>query len=123
VAKCKEKAKEEDLRDELMIKVYTNGSGYEGQIDGSGYEGQIEAAAVLYHNGILKSKRKMRLGSIKKHTVYEGEGVGMILGLELLREERRVEGMVSIQIDNTAAIITMHAIKPGPSHYIWNLFH
>jgi hypothetical protein len=114
VAKCKEKAKEEDLRDELMIKVYT---------DGSGYEGQIGAAAVLYHNGILKSKRRMRLGSIKKHTVYEGEGVGMILGLELLRKERRVEGMVSIRIDNTAAIITMHAIKPGPSHYIWNLFH
>ena len=47
----------------------------------------------------------------------------MILGLELIREERRVEGMVSMGVDNTAAISAMHAIKPGPSHYIWDIIH
>ena len=60
---------------------------------------------------------------MKHHTVYEGEGVGMILGLELIREERQVEGMVSMGIDNTAAISATHAIKPGPSHHIWDTFH
>jgi len=55
--------------------------------DGSGYEGQVGVVAVLYQDGRIKSKRRMRLGSIQHHTVYEGEGVGMILGLELIREE------------------------------------
>jgi hypothetical protein len=65
----------------------------------------------------------MRLRSMRHHTVYEGEGVGLILGLELIREERQVEGMVSMGIDNTAAISATLAIKPGPSHYIWDIFH
>ena len=78
---------------------------------------------VLYRNGVLKSRRRMNLGSTKHHTVYEGEGVGMILGLELIREERLVEGMVTMGTDNIAAINVTHAIKPGPSHYIWDIFH
>ena len=45
------------------------------------------AAAVLYQDGAVRSRRRMRLGSIWHHTIYEGEGVGMILGLELIREE------------------------------------
>jgi hypothetical protein len=72
---------------------------------------------------VLKSRRRMQLGSIKHHTVYEGEGVGMILGLELLRKESQVEGMVSMGTDNIAAIGVTQAIKPGPSHYIWDIFH
>ena len=31
--------------------------------------------------------------------------------------------MVSMGTDNTAAIIATHKIKPGQSHYIWDLFH
>ena len=55
--------------------------------------------------------------------VYEGEGVGMILGLELIREERQVGGMAKMGVDNVAAIITTHAIKPEPSHHKWDWFH
>jgi hypothetical protein len=109
IADSKEKAKQEDLADPTRIKVYT---------DGSGLDGKIGAAAVLYRNGVLKSKRRLHLGSMKHHTVFEGEGVGMILGLELIREEGQVEGMVSMGIDNTAAIIATHGMKPGPSHYV-----
>ena len=114
IAGSKELAKAEDLADETSIKVYT---------DGSGFEGKIGAAAVLYRNGVLKSRRRMQLGLTKHHTVYEGEGVGMILGLELIREEANVGGMVSMGTDNMAAISATHAIKPGPSHHIWDLFH
>jgi ribonuclease HI len=114
IAGSKETAKAEDLADGTPIKVYT---------DGSGLEGHIGAAAVLYRNGVLKRTRRMRLGSTEHHTVYEGEGVGLILGLELIREERQVEGMVSMGSDNTAAITATQAIKPGPSHHIWDLFH
>ena len=63
------------------------------------------------------------VGSLPDHTVYKGEGVGLILGLELIREEGQAEGMVSMGVDNTAAITAMHAIKPGPSHYLWDIFH
>lgn len=86
--------------------------------DGSGIDGQVGAAAILYKNGTIKSRRRMRLGSIKHHTVYEGEGVGMILGLELMREERHLEGMVSMGVDNMAAISAMQSIKPKAGHYI-----
>ena len=65
----------------------------------------------------------MRLGTSKHHTVFEGEGIGLILGLELIREEEEAEGMVTIGIDNTAAISATHAIKPSVSHYIWDTFH
>src|SRR5687768_9341474 len=65
-----------DRRDRTHHRIYT---------DGSGMDGKVGAAAVLF-----KGKRKTKslrylLGSDGKHTVYEGEGVGMLLGLELLR--------------------------------------
>jgi hypothetical protein len=59
----------------------------------------------------------------KHHTVYEGEEVGLILGLELIRKEGQVEGMVSMGSDNTTAVHTTHAIKLRPSHYIWEIFY
>ena len=33
------------------------------------------------------------------------------------------EGMVLLGIDNMAAISTTMAIKPTPSHYIWDILH
>ena len=97
------------MADQNIIQVYT---------DGSGIEGKIGAAAVLYRNGVLKGRRRMQLGSTKHHTVYEGEGVGMILGLELIREEAEADGMVSMGTDNTAAITATRGIKPSPSRHI-----
>lgn len=94
------------------IKVYT---------DRSGIDGQIGAAAVLYWDGIMK--RRLRLGLMKNHTVYEGEGIGLVLGLELIGEEKEVDEMVMIRINNTVAIGATHTIKPSPSHHIWDLFH
>ena len=65
---------------------------------------------------------RLKLGSMKHHMVYEGEGIGMILGLELIREED-VEGMVMMGINNTVVIAATHATKPFSSHHIWDLFH
>ena len=104
IAGNKERAKEEDSGDRSHIKVY---------MDGSGVEGQIGAAAVLYCDGILRRKRRMRVGSVKHHMVFEGEGIGMILGLELIREEEVVEGMIPIGIDNTTAISATYATTYG----------
>ena len=49
--------------------------------------------------------------------------MGLILGVELIREEEEAEGMVTMGIDNTVAITATHAIKPSPSHHIWDTFH
>ena len=84
VAESKETAKEEDRLDTTPIKVYT---------DGSGYEGKIGAAAVLYRNGVLKGRRRMRLGSTKHHMVYEGEGIDFGAGVDKRRKKSRRDGL------------------------------
>ncbi|KAH7903835.1 ribonuclease H-like domain-containing protein, partial [Hygrophoropsis aurantiaca] len=60
---------------------------------------------------------KFYLGSMKEHTVYEGELVGVILGLELLRSERK-PGSMFIGLDNQAAIKAMAAPRAGPGQYL-----
>ena len=74
-------------------------------------------------NRVLKRAKQMRLGSSKYHMVFEGEGIGLILGLELIREEEGVEGIVTMGINNTMGITATHAIKPSLSHHIWDMFH
>ena len=114
IAENKEKAKASDIGDKLNIKVYT---------DSLGVDRYIGAAAVLYQDRVLKRTRRMGLGSVKHHTVYKGEGIGLILGVELIREEEMAEGMVPLGIDNMAVISATMAIKPTPSHYIWDILH
>ena len=52
--------------------------------DGSGFEGGIGASALLYINDRLARTIRIHLGTTKEHTVYEAEGVGLIMGLHLL---------------------------------------
>jgi len=72
--------------------------------------------------GRLKSALRYQLGSATRHMVYEGEGVGLILGMELIRKEVNVR-KASIGIDNQSGIMAVISIRPTPSHYIWDLFH
>jgi len=84
IADMREKAKEEDEAEWARLWVYS---------DDSGIGGKIGAAAVLYRDGILQRTRRLQLGSDKHHTVYETEGIGMILGLQLLwRNARKLRG-------------------------------
>ncbi|KAF8875640.1 hypothetical protein BD779DRAFT_1390138, partial [Infundibulicybe gibba] len=55
-------------------------------------------------------------------TVYEGEGVGLLLGMNLLMKERT--GTIKearFGVDNQAAIKATISTKPTPSHYIFDL--
>ena len=54
--------------------------------DGSGYEGQIGAAAVLMVNGLELRRVRYRLGPETQHTVYEAEILAVILALHLLTQ-------------------------------------
>jgi len=49
---------------------------------------------------------------VQRHTVYEGECMGLVLGLELLQGERDVME-VSIHMDSQVAICTVVGNRPG----------
>ncbi|KAF8162541.1 hypothetical protein BJ912DRAFT_864653 [Pholiota molesta] len=60
------------------------------------------------------------LGTEKQNTVFEGECVGQLLAMEMLRKERaNLEGaQVTIYVDNQASIKAHHARKAQAGGYI-----
>jgi hypothetical protein len=100
-------------QDNPDVKVFT---------DGSGMEGKIGASAVLYRNGRLKSTLRYQLGLARHHTVYEGEGVGALLGMQLIKKEWGIQSAI-IYIDNQASISATILTKPKPGHYIFDALH
>jgi len=118
IAPTKDIAIREEEDDPAFIKIFS---------DGSGIEGNIGAAAVLYRLQDGKTtKRVLRycLGPETKHTVYEGEVVGGIMAQELLHKEIRGFGRrVSMYIDNQASIQSTQSIKPAPGHYLVDILH
>ncbi|KAJ3861201.1 hypothetical protein EV359DRAFT_84567 [Lentinula novae-zelandiae] len=58
--------------------------------DGSGYGGMTGTAAVLYKNGqpLTDAVLRYQLGPITEHTTYDAEGVGILLGLQLIDSHR-----------------------------------
>ena len=99
--------------DDSNIKVYTNRSGMEGRIG---------AAAVLYRGGRRKASIWYKLGSQNHHTVYEGEGIGIILGIKLMTKEWGIRS-ATLCVDNQATIRATQLMKPHPGHYLTNIFH
>jgi ribonuclease HI len=92
--------------------------------DSSGFKGSIGGSAVMKRGGVTKKTLRFRgnLGSDKKHTVYEGEIVGMILVAEMICNAPHAE-KISLGVDSKAAIQAANSSKAGPSHYLMNLFH
>jgi hypothetical protein len=113
IAGMKEEAILEEGHDGAEVKVY---------LDGSGIDGKIGVVAVLYRNGQRKSSMQYRLGPERRHTVYEGEGTGIVVGLELIRAEHNVH-IVTMCVDSQLALKAMRLIQPALSHHIWDMFH
>lgn len=117
IAPDKKSAIEEDINDKAQVKLYS---------DGSGIDGSIGASAVLLHyhpqGGVTKRTLRYRLGSDKKHDVYEGEVVGMLLASHLLLTEQHLT-QVSLSVDNQAAIRGTDSIKPASGHYLMDMLH
>jgi len=112
IAESKEESIKEEKKDEADIRIYT---------DGSGYKGSVRAAAVLYRKGVQEPMKTLHfhLGSLKKHTTYEGEAVGSILAAWMLQDQPEV-GKVAITSysDSQAFIKVMGARKSGPGQYL-----
>jgi ribonuclease HI len=90
-----------------IVKVYA---------DGSGFEGRVGVCAVLIR-GTRTRTLKYCLGTLTEHTVYEAEAVGVLLGQHLLKEERSLR-RVSINIDNQAVIKATDKHDPRPGHHL-----
>ncbi|KZT19781.1 hypothetical protein NEOLEDRAFT_1045443, partial [Neolentinus lepideus HHB14362 ss-1] len=58
------------------------------------------------------------LGTLQQHIVYSGEGVGVILALELRRKEQHLEGTISIGLDNMAVLQALPTRKVRPGYHI-----
>ncbi|KAJ7105070.1 hypothetical protein C8R43DRAFT_906788 [Mycena crocata] len=92
--------------------------------DGSLIDGKVGAAAVLMVDGVVTREKGVQLGTEKRYGVYEAEGVGEVLAMELLREERReIRGRIPHGVDNTSAIHAVTSGKPGGGKYIWDIYH
>jgi hypothetical protein len=112
-ARNTDKAIEDANNDNPDVKVFT---------DGSGMEEKIGAAAVLYRNGRVKTMLRYQLGSQRHHMVYEGEGVGVVLGTKLISNEWGIWSAI-IYTDNQAAITATQLTKPNPGHHIFDTLH
>ena len=99
----------------MLVRVYS---------DGSGFEGGIGASAILYlKNRLIKSIRFF-LGSDQEHTVYEAEGVGLVMGLHLLStlHSRFIHPTV-LGSDSQAVIRALDNQRSHPSQYIIDEIH
>jgi ribonuclease HI len=112
ITDSREEAIRMDDNDRTAIQVYT---------DGSGKDGKIGAAAVLYRNGCKKASLRYLLGPADRHTVPKAEGTALILGLELIRQERRVT-TVSMIADNLGSIQRSTTARATPTQYLWEIF-
>lgn len=116
IKRKKQTAIEEEEGDKGEIKIYT---------DGSGYDGRVGAAAVVFRDGREVERRRKFIGRLERHEVYEGEVVGLMMGMDYLRGmvmDEKME-MATIYTDNQAAIMATRNRKPSPTHYLHDILH
>jgi len=105
----KEASKQADTQSREEVKVYT---------DGSLHNGAVGAAATLIRRGKQPRTLRYHLGPATQHTVYEAELVGLLLGMQLIRTEKRSNTRCAIGADNQAAIQALQAEQTRPGQHI-----
>jgi ribonuclease HI len=86
--------------------------------DGSSHNGKVGAAAVLQRPGKPDRTLKIHLGEASHHTVYEAELAGILLGLYLIKTEKRNRVKCVIGADNQAAVQALRTDLTGPGQHI-----
>ena len=95
---------------EIPVRIYS---------DGSGFEGGIGAAALLYLKDRLVQTLRYYLGTEKEHTVYEAEGVGLAMGLHLLKGLNiKLTHPTALGSDSQAVIKALGNQHSHPGQYI-----
>jgi hypothetical protein len=99
----------------IPVRVYS---------DGSGFEGGIGASALLYIKDQLVKVLHVHLGSSLEHTVYKAEGIGIVLGLHLLTGlSRCLTHTTILGTDSQAIILALSNQKSHSRQHILDTIH
>ncbi|OJA12581.1 hypothetical protein AZE42_04938, partial [Rhizopogon vesiculosus] len=113
ITNSKEEAIQEHEQLADTIQVYS---------DGSGYKGQIGAAAILFRAGKAPRTLRYHLGTDEEHTVFEAEEVGLTIAAKLIATEPRLTFPLSILIDDQASIQAGESFYTRPGSYLVDRF-
>ena len=91
--------------------------------DGSCYRNMVGASAVLYEIGQEIGSLKFQLGFASNHTVFEGELVGILLGIHLASKHPGTKASVNFSIDNQATTKAMQNNARQPAQYLIDEIH
>ena len=92
--------------------------GYRLYSDGSDCDDGVGASAVLYRPGSVEpTVLRFHLGASDRHSVYEGELVGLLLAVHLLLALLSFHN-ASCAADNTACLLAIRNRRPHPAHYL-----
>ena len=111
ISNSKDDSVREDSQATEKVKVYT---------DGSAQDGKVGAAALLIRPGQPNRKLHFHLGSITQHTVHEAELVGLMLGLHLIKTDKKGKTSYALGADNQAALSALSSVKSTTGQYIAN---
>ena len=112
IAKDKEASVIADAEGTEHFKVYS---------DGSAQEGKVGAAAILIRPGKLPRKLHYHLGTTDEHTVFEAELAGLLMGLQLIKTEKK-RTSYALGADNQAALTAVATPSNKPGHYLAESF-
>lgn len=99
----------EDTQVTEHIKVYS---------DGSSHNGNVGAAAILCRAREPRRTLHFHLGPSTHHTVHEAELISMLLGLHMIKMEKKGKTSYALGVDNQAALSSLNAVKMAPGQYI-----
>ena len=72
----------------------------------------------MIEDGKTIGKLHYHLGKVEEHTVFEAELVGMLLGLQLIKNSRLRNLAHAVGVDNQAAIKCLTSKMDKPGHYL-----
>jgi ribonuclease HI len=106
IASSKEESKIEASNALESIKIY---------LDRSENNGKVGAAAVLLNPGHWPCTLHYHLGSDAEHTIQEAELIGILLGIHLIKTEKKGRTSFALGTDNQATIktLTIDLANPG----------
>ena len=97
---------------------------YKIYCDGSGFKKKIGASTLLYTGNQLTKTLHFHLGSEDKHTVYEAESVGLLMGLHLLKGLKvQMRSLVILGSDSQALNKALNNQNSHPGQYLIDEIH
>jgi ribonuclease HI len=99
----------EDAQATEQVKVYS---------DGSSQDSNVGAAAMLFRDGETTRTLNYHIGPSSQHTVHEAELISILLGMHLIKMEKKGRTGYSIGVDNQAALSSLNVVKISPGQYI-----